>query len=245
MKSCSRRGWRPRTGALLSALVAAGLPLLWSCDGSDGPPTGPEPPEEPAGFQIEIRYVEGTEPTPEQRATLERAVARWEEVIVGDVPAVRVRQPAPFTCQKLTAPPLDEEIDDLLVFVEFGPLDGPGGWFGWAGPCVLRDSFLPAVSSITLDDEDPYSLTDPVMIHELGHALGFDPAVWLPLGLLKDPSDPANGRPDPLEVVADATVSEWYAEDSFGLPAGTLLSERLVVGQGLGTWTEARARTIS
>jgi hypothetical protein len=193
---------------------------------------------EPAGFQIELRYVEGTDPTPEQRATLERAVARWEEVIVGDVPGVRVRQPAPFACQRLTAPAMDEEIDDLVVFVEFGPLDGPGGWFGWGGPCVLRDSFLPAVSSITLDEEDPYGLTDPLMIHELGHALGFDPAVWQPLGLLKDPSDPANGRPDPLEAVADATVSEWYAEDGFGLPAGTPLSERLVVGESFGTWTE-------
>ena len=227
------RSWRMSglfTG--FAALAAAGLA---GC-GSDGP-AGPEPPEEPPGFQIEIRYVEGTDPTPEQRAMFERAVARWEEVIVGDVPAVRVRQPTPFACQKLTAPAMDEEIDDIVVFVEFGPLDGPRGWFGWGGPCVLRDSFLPAVSGITLDEDDPDDFTDPLMIHELGHALGFG-EVWTHLGLLKDPSDPANGRPGPLEAVADATVSEWYAEENFGLPDGRPLSEHLVVGQSLGTWTE-------
>lgn len=230
------RSWRiPGLLTAFAALAAAGG-LLAGC-GSDGP-TAPEPPEDPPGFQIEIRYVEGTDPTPEQRAMFERAVARWEEVIVGDVPAVRVRQPTPFACQKLTAPAMDEEIDDIVVFVEFGPLDGPRGWFGWGGPCVLRDSFLPAVSGITLDEEDPYGLTDPLVLHELGHALGFDPAVWLPLGLLKDPSDPANGRPGPLEAVADATVSEWYADESFGLPDGRSLSEHLVVGESLGTWTE-------
>jgi hypothetical protein len=240
----NRRRHGPGTREPWAAVAVAGLLGLAACEGDGGPPTGPEEPGEPAGFQIEIRYVEGTEPTEEQRQVFEQAVARWEEVIVGDVPAVRVRQPTPFACQKLTAPALDEEIDDIVVFVEFGPLDGPwmlggtGTVLGWGGPCVLRDSFLPAVGGVTIDEDDLGSLSVILVLHELGHALGFDPAVWLPLGLLKDPSDPANGRPDPLEAVADATVSEWYAEEAFGLPDGRPLSERLVVGESLGTWTE-------
>ena len=121
---------RPLAAALLCTLLAA------ACGDDAGPTDPPEPPGPPPGFQIEIRYLEGTEPTEEQRAVFDAAVARWEQAIVGDLPEVRVNQPTPFTCQKLTAPAMDEEIDDLVVYVEIGPLDGPwpgiGSDEGWA-----------------------------------------------------------------------------------------------------------------
>lgn len=222
--------------------------LVASCGEDSGPPTEPpDPPGPTPGFQIEIRYVEGTEPTEEQRGYFDAAVERWEQAIVGDLDEVYVSQPTPFTCQKLMAPAMDEEIDDLVVYVEIGPLDGPWpgigsdeGWaVGWGGPCVLRDNYLPAVSSITIDIEELYRLGDFtwLVIHELGHALGFG-EVWRELGLLSDPSDPIHGAPGPIEAGEDATISSYYADQNFGLPDGTPLSENLVVGENLGMWTD-------
>lgn len=220
--------------ALLCTLLVA------SCGDDSGPPTEPpEPPGPPPGFQIEIRYVDGTEPTEEQRGYFDAAVERWEQAIVGDLPEVRVNQPTPFTCQKLTAPAMDEEIDDLVVFVEFGPLEDPPdqNYVAWGGPCVLRDNYLPAVGSITIDIDDLHHLGTWLVIHELGHALGFG-EVWLELGLLTDPSHPDNGRPGPIEPIADATISSHFSDQNFGLPDGLPLSENLVAGENLGMWTD-------
>ena len=219
--------------ALLCSLFAAG------CGDDAGPTEPPDPPGPPEGFQIEIRYVEGTEPTEEQRGYFDAAVERWEQAIVGDLEEVYVNQPTPFTCQKLTAPAMDEEIDDLLVYVEFGQLEDPPGenYVGWGGPCVLRDSYLPAVSSITIDIDDLHHLGTWLVVHELAHALGFG-EVWLEFGLLTDPSHPDNGRPGPIEPVEDATISSYFADQNFGVPDGSSLSENLVVGENLGMWTD-------
>jgi len=233
-----------RTSALLRPLAAILMCTLLAGGCSDDagptePPDPPDPPGPPAGFQIEIRYVEGTEPTEAQRAVFDSAVARWEQAIVGDLEEVYVNQPVPFTCQKLTAPAMDEEIDDLVVFVEFGELEDPPGenYVGWGGPCVLRNNYLPAVSSITIDIDDLHHLSPWLVIHELAHALGFG-EVWLELGLLTDPSHPDHGRPGPIEPVADATISSHYADQNFGIPDGSPLSENLVVGANLGMWTD-------
>ncbi len=50
-------------------------------------------------------------------------------------------------------------------------------------------------------------------------------------------SDPAHGAPGPIEPVADATISSYFADQNFGLPDGSPLSENLVVGANLGIWT--------
>lgn len=223
--------------ALALCLVAVLLP---GCADDDGAPTSPpEPPGPQPGFQIEIRYLDGTDPTPDQRQVFDQAVARWQQVIVGDVADVTVHRPTPFECQKLTAPPIDELIDDLIVYVEFGPLEDPPdqNWVAWGGPCVLRDNYLPAVSSVTIDIDDMEHLSTRLAIHELGHALGFG-EIWLDLGLLADPSNPRNGAPPGvLEAVADATISSHYSDQNFGIPDGSLLSQNLVVGENLGSWT--------
>jgi hypothetical protein len=139
--------WRP--AALLSLCL---LPL--SCGDDDGPPTEPPPP--PPAYKIDIRYVPGTNPSEQFREQMESAAARWERVIVGDLPSVQITELAPFECERVTVPPMDEEVDDLVVWVELGPMDGQGGIGGWGAVCHTRANHLPVVSSILFDEADVF-----------------------------------------------------------------------------------------
>lgn len=214
-----------RSIVLLSVLVA-------TC-GEDSPSEPPPPPPSPA-FEIDIRYVPGTDPPADLRQRLAEAADRWERVIVGDLPSVQIIEPAPFECERVTAPPMDEEVDDLVVWVEIGPLDGQGGFGGWAGVCRTRDDHLPVVSSILFDEED--FIGETLAAHELGHAVGIG-EVWLEMGLLVDPVNPVNGGPGALEPVADATIAEGMPDENFGVPGASPLTTHLVVGKNLGDWT--------
>ena len=94
------------------------------------------------------------------------AVTRWEEIIVGDLSD-------------------QGEIDDFQIIVQAGLLgdpdsDGTGGVLANAGPRLRRSAsdpnpFLPYTGEVGVDMADTgnvQQLTE-VMIHELGHALGF------------------------------------------------------------------------
>lgn len=210
------------------------LPL--SCGDDDGPPTEPPPPPPPA-YEIDIRYVPGTDPPEQFRQQMEDAADRWERVIVGDLPSMQITEPAAFECERVTVPPMDEEVDDLVVWVELGPMDGQGGIGGWGAVCHTRANHLPVVSSILFDEADFSDfLGAEIAAHELGHALGFG-EVWVEMGLLVDPVHPVNGGPGALEPVADATIAEGSPDENFGLPGASPLSTNLVAGTNLGDWT--------
>jgi hypothetical protein len=74
---------------------------------------------------------------------------------------------------------MQETVDDLVIFVEVSPIDGPGGTLGQAGPCYIRGgSDLPITGQMTLDeddldDADGLGILDDLILHEMGHVLGF------------------------------------------------------------------------
>ena len=95
---------------------------------------------------------------------------------------------------------MNETIDDLLIFATIDSIDGPGKTLAFAGPCYIRSSNkLPLLGLMQFDSADVASLEasghfDEVIVHEMGHVLGFG-AIWLNLGLLADPS--LQGGSDP------------------------------------------------
>jgi len=178
----------------------SGSPVVFSATGVAGGGGG-------GAFDIEIRFNPGSTPTAAQQAAYDAAEAKWEAVVTGDLPDTPVNRPA-GTCTSST--PINETVDDLVIFVTLEPIDGPGGVLGSAGPCLIRNgSLLPLVGSMRFDIADLATLEgngllDEVILHEMGHVLGIG-TLWPSLGLLVDPA--ASGGLDPHFIGADAIAA--------------------------------------
>ncbi len=162
--------WRlgPLVGTQSVSATVPGLPVLLFLAEAEPIP--------PAEYDIEIRYV-GTQPTEAQRAAFEQAVARWQEIILGDVTDELAQFPA-SSCY----PALDEVIDDLIIYAELVAIDGAGGVLGSAGPCLIRDNGHTGVGRMRFDTADLPALEnqgqlDEVVLHEMGHVIGIG-SMW-------------------------------------------------------------------
>ena len=155
------------------------------------------------GFQVEIRISAGTTLTPGQLTAVQDAVTRWQEVVTGDLAEEPLSLP-PNACGVPT-PALSETVDDLVIYLQFTPIDGPGGILGSAGPCWVRSgSWLPALGIMSFDADDMANMESngllaDVLLHEMGHVLGFGTLWSLDVGggviihdFLRDPTDPAS-----------------------------------------------------
>lgn len=139
----------------------------------------------PAGnFTIEIRYRSGT-PTAAQKGAFDAAVARWTQLLLAGGGPYLVHEVDP-SCPSING----ETVPGLVIFADLIPIDGPGRILGQSGPCILRDiGFLPAEGLMQFDTADLATLEannqlNPVILHEMGHVLGFG-TIWnfAPLGL--------------------------------------------------------------
>lgn len=132
-----------------------------------------------AGYNIDIRYI-GNTPTAAVQAAFTAARDRWQEVITGDLSDILMQTEAN---QCGTHPALDETVDDMLILVVVDSIDGAGDILGSAGPCYIRNSnALPVVGRVLLDSADlavadDEGVLEAVILHEVGHTLGF-PALW-------------------------------------------------------------------
>ncbi len=154
--------------------------------------TSTSEPSDPA-FDIDLVFLDESESSPEVVDSFVRAEAFWEELIIGDLPDITTRQ------QACNGPDIYVEgtIDDLQIFVAVGMIDGPDGILGAAGPCLGRPTWqggLPLAGFMQFDSEDleryaQQGRLDEVIIHEMGHVLGFGGVMWQEQGFLADPSD--------------------------------------------------------
>lgn len=156
-------------------------------------------------FNIE---VDTSTLTPQQAAIFLAAAQRWEQIIVGDLPDVGL-------------------IDDLFITANIVAIDGPGGILGAAGPTGLRGgSFLPYSGDMIFDSADVANLIannefDEVILHEMGHVLGFG-TIWDLQGLLVNAGTADPGYTGAL-ALAEYNVRFGVSELDVpveGLPAG-------------------------
>lgn len=136
-------------------------------------------------YNIDVRFLSSV--TASQELAFLNAKARWEQLIFGDLPNLRVTVPD-STCGD-NSPAIDEDIDDLLIFATVDSIDGPGSILGQAGPCFIRaSSSLTIVGLMMFDEADLANIEgaghlEDVILHEMGHVIGLG-TLWNVLGLL-------------------------------------------------------------
>ncbi|MBL4702292.1 MAG: hypothetical protein JKX85_13640, partial [Phycisphaeraceae bacterium] len=131
----------------------------------------------PTTFDIQLDITGGLSDS--QISIFVEAVNFWESIIIADIPD--------YTDEFGTI------IDDLIITASGQEIDGVNGILGQAGPTIIRgaeDNFLPAAGIMQFDTADLASLEAngqlrDVIIHEMGHVLGFG-TLWDLQGLLND-----------------------------------------------------------
>ena len=141
----------------------------------------------PRGFtgQVDVRYASDITPALQTAVTI--AAAKWTRALsknLGDFP-LNLPANSCFAGQ----PPINETHHNLLLFVSVADIDGQGSVLASTGVCRLsnRDT-LPILSNLAFDRADLDSMDargelQGVVMHEMGHALGFHPGTYVTKGL--------------------------------------------------------------
>ncbi len=123
-------------------------------------------------FDITLKFL--LPPTERQAEVFEAAAARWERIIIKDVPSAEGPIPSAF----VGFPAIEGPIDDIVIEVALAPIDGPGQILGQAGPSFVRTEDFLTLSGIMFFDVDDLDfleeidLFEEVIVHEMGHVLG-------------------------------------------------------------------------
>jgi len=126
------------------------------------------------GFDIELRFVVPT--SPEISQVFLDAKSRWESIITNDFETLITIQEGERICG--FPAPASEIIDDLLIYVNVGTIDGVGNVLANAGPCGTDSQGRIRVGTMNFDIADFQNLLETnragvVVLHEMGHVLGF------------------------------------------------------------------------
>jgi hypothetical protein len=157
-------------------------------------------------FAVELQFL--TAPTDAQRQAFLAARDQWQRIITSELPNVSLTAPA-GTCGP-GSPAVNRPVDDVLILVSLEPIDGAGNVLGASGPCYIRNvTTLPVMGLMRFDTADldvleSAGLLQTVVLHEMGHVLGFG-TIWSDLGLLANPS--LQGGTDPHFTGAKATIA--------------------------------------
>jgi len=135
--------------------------------------TTPEPAQSDS-FNIQINYTGDSI----YQHLFDSAAERWEQIIITDIPDMQTNTYG--------------LIDDLLIDASINYIDGPGHTLAQAGADLLRpDSQIPSHGVMFFDSSDITSMEEKgtledVILHEMGHVLGFSSFFFNRLGLSSD-----------------------------------------------------------
>ena len=130
----------------------------------------------PPGYSICARFI-GDGGTARQREAVVKAVTRWQSVITAHVASARGFFAAANECTN-GIPAINEDVEDLLLYILLTPIDGRGGILGQSAPCYIYSSNgLTLMGFVQLDVADADQMVidgtiDNVFLHEIGHILG-------------------------------------------------------------------------
>ena len=186
-------------------------------------------------FNITLKYIVPV--TERQEEVFEQAAARWERIIIKDVPSFTGTIPSAFTG---FPPAVDGTVDDMVIEVALVPIDGPGMILGSAGPRFVRTAdflTLTGVMFFDVDDLDfleQLDLFEEVIVHEMGHVLGVG-TLWNLEPFFPRTLREGTGTDTPYFVGDKANVF-WNAEGGTGfLPIENLGGG----GTALSHWKES------
>lgn len=223
----------------MNRLLAGSVLLLAACSS----PSEPETPTLTAGvaatseegYQIDLWWNDDINDDP-ALATFRReifdAAERWEELLAPsdpwDVPSGNIF--CYFDDDSYAWIP-SNVIDDLAIIVIVGEIDGEGGTLARASPCVVRYrgflppwqsppmDFMPVLGMMEFDNADLPRLSarqlEDVIVHEMGHVLGFGAYGWETMDLLQNPAQEWSA------VYQDTYFSGWRAALAFDLVGGS------------------------
>ena len=131
-------------------------------------------------YDIELVFVENG--TQSQEDAFIAAAAKWTQIIVadvGDVDYTGVDMAFPADRCMEGQPAFDQILDDVVIFVDIGFIDGQGGTLGQAGPCAVRGagSNQTMFGRMEFDEADLVTVEaqgqlEGLILHEMGHVLG-------------------------------------------------------------------------
>ncbi|MBI3789945.1 MAG: hypothetical protein HY275_03605 [Gemmatimonadetes bacterium] len=176
-------------------------------------------------YCVELIYT--APPDPVARVAAEVAAARWSSIINAAIIPYVVNDPS-YSCAGVTLPPIQRTVKSVLIYVELAPIPSstPGLiTLGQAGPCSIRDSTgLTGVGVLKLNSD--YLVNnlsqvqrEDVVLHEMGHVLGFG-TLWEPItGVVGLPTLLVNPAPtgNPQFVGANAVTRYIQAGAAAGV----------------------------